>query len=226
MSPVVKARFLDVAESLYARSGTDALTIKNVATDANSFVSELTYNFDSKERLIEAVLLRALAPAYDERMYLLSSLRSSSECRNLTPAEIVVSILLPTVRAIITPRLHPDRTATLRRAASDDTTLVRRILIAHGNTLGKMQHQAFIASALPLSAAEASFRKLSYFGARAGVNTYEMLTQALASGFAPIDALTKIACLVEILFETRRSFSDVSALVRKTCEMTMPLPRI
>jgi len=56
-----RERLLDAAEALFARSGFDAVSIRDIAADAGVNVAAVNYHFNSKDGLYQEVLRRVVA---------------------------------------------------------------------------------------------------------------------------------------------------------------------
>jgi len=78
-TPGTKDRILDAAEKLFADEGFTATSLRAITTEAGVNLAAVNYHFGSKDRLIEAVFERRLAPLNHERISLLDALEGSDE---------------------------------------------------------------------------------------------------------------------------------------------------
>jgi len=63
-----KQRLLDAAETLFAQRGCHATSVRAITREAGANLAAVGYHFGSKEKLIQAVIDRRLAPLNRERL--------------------------------------------------------------------------------------------------------------------------------------------------------------
>jgi len=73
-----KRRIMDAAEALFADNGYDAVSMRDVASNANVLVSQITYHFSTKENVFEEVIARRAVELNRRRRELLRDLRGGS----------------------------------------------------------------------------------------------------------------------------------------------------
>jgi AcrR family transcriptional regulator len=88
-------KILDAAERLFADGGYAATSLRSIMALAEVNVAAVHYHFRSKEALLEAVLLRRVGPANEERLRLLEEYER--ECGGEPTVEgVLEAFLLPT----------------------------------------------------------------------------------------------------------------------------------
>jgi AcrR family transcriptional regulator len=68
-----KTRILDAAEKLFGEKGFDATSLRDITTEADVNLAAVNYHFQSKESLIEAVIVRGAGPMKQQRVDLLEA---------------------------------------------------------------------------------------------------------------------------------------------------------
>src|SRR5258708_1763757 len=68
-----KTRILDAAEKLFGMSGFEATSLRDITTEAQVNLAAVNYHFQSKESLIDAVIVRRLEPVNRRRMEMLDA---------------------------------------------------------------------------------------------------------------------------------------------------------
>jgi AcrR family transcriptional regulator len=68
-----KTRILDAAEKLFGEKGFDATSLRDITTEADVNLAAVNYHFQTKESLIEAVILRGAAPVNGRRLAMLEA---------------------------------------------------------------------------------------------------------------------------------------------------------
>ncbi len=71
--PDTKTRILDAAEKLFGENGFDATSLRDITTEADVNLAAVNYHFQTKDSLIEAVILRGAAPVNDRRLAMLDA---------------------------------------------------------------------------------------------------------------------------------------------------------
>jgi|WetSurMetagenome_2_1015567.scaffolds.fasta_scaffold182132_2 AcrR family transcriptional regulator len=73
-----KTRILDAAERLFAESGFNATSLREITREAQVNLAAVNYHFQNKESLILAVLSRKLAPIEKRRLEMLDEIERAS----------------------------------------------------------------------------------------------------------------------------------------------------
>lgn len=92
-----KERILAAAESLFARQGFSATSLRNVIAEAGVNLAAVHYHFGSREKLVQAVFGWRFDPINQERLVLLSALEDGRD--RVTVEKILDCLLLPILRA-------------------------------------------------------------------------------------------------------------------------------
>jgi AcrR family transcriptional regulator len=71
-------RILDVAERMFAEYGFELTSLRALTTEAGVNLAAVHYHFGSKERLLEAVLMRLVAPVNEMRLSMLDALEADA----------------------------------------------------------------------------------------------------------------------------------------------------
>jgi AcrR family transcriptional regulator len=131
-TPETKDRILDAAESLFARQGFSATSLRSVIAEAGVNLAAVHYHFGPREDLIRAVFARRFDPINRERIELLLALGEPVSGRRTggKRLEQVLDILLrPLLNAA---RERPDEwmavSQLVGRAHTDSDFTVRQIL--------------------------------------------------------------------------------------------------
>lgn len=85
-----RTRILDAAERLFARSGFDAVPVREIMREADTRLGLMSYYFTSKEALLEAVVERRSGQVNDRRRARLAAITAAGE----SSIEQVVDVLL------------------------------------------------------------------------------------------------------------------------------------
>lgn len=98
MNPCIdtSAQILRTAETLFARHGVEAVSVRQIQEKAGANVAAVHYHFGSRDDLIRAVLRRRAEPLNARRIALLEAL----EAAHPTPAPLALEDVL---RAFVTP---------------------------------------------------------------------------------------------------------------------------
>src|SRR5579863_7990370 len=68
-----KTRLLDAAEKLFGQNGFDATSLRDITHEAQVNLAAVNYHFQSKESLIDAVIVRRLEPVNRRRLGMLDA---------------------------------------------------------------------------------------------------------------------------------------------------------
>ena len=92
-------RLLDAAEILFAEKGFEAVSLRDITSEAEANFAAVNYHFGGKENLIGAVLARHAMPINAERIALLDTLLAREE--KPTVREVVDAFLRPMVTRVL-----------------------------------------------------------------------------------------------------------------------------
>lgn len=132
-----KTRILDAAEKLFSENGFDATSLRDITTEADVNLAAVNYHFQSKDSLIEAVIMRRAGPINERRIAML-------EAAGLHPTieEILEAFVAPVLEA------DYDTVAPLMGRVLASPDVMKRVFRVHMESLGRRFGDA-IAKALP-----------------------------------------------------------------------------
>jgi AcrR family transcriptional regulator len=104
-----RTRLMRVAERLVARSGYDAVSIRDITSAAHADVSAIHYHFGSKHQLVASILEQRLSEMSERRAPLVEALQAAE---HPTPLDVVRCLVGPTAERAA----KPGRTARQREA--------------------------------------------------------------------------------------------------------------
>src|SRR2546423_1616319 len=97
-----KQRILDVAEQQFAEQGFAGTSLRRIIAEAEVNLAAVHYHFHSKESLLEAVLMRRMAPLNEERLALLTSVEQGASKEEGAALEDILSAFIgPPMRLIL-----------------------------------------------------------------------------------------------------------------------------
>ena len=88
-----KTRILDAAEKLFGQNGFDATSLRDITAEAQVNLAAVNYHFQSKESLIDAVIVRRLEPVNRRRMEMLDAAGSAPSLEQIIEAFIAPVVL-------------------------------------------------------------------------------------------------------------------------------------
>jgi len=114
-----KSRILEATECLVAERGFDAVSLRDITSDAEVNVAAVNYHFGSKEKLFEAIQCRYIEPINDERLRMIAELTNAGR--------------VAAVREILEAFMRPFLTVVKRSEMSEKLffTLMGRCVIDH-----------------------------------------------------------------------------------------------
>jgi AcrR family transcriptional regulator len=98
-----KERLLNAAEKLFAVDGFSAVTVRQIAKEAEADISLVYYHFQSKRNLFESVLMRRAKYINDLRLNELEKIEQRHPNDNPTVEEIIYAFVYPLLQ-----KLHED----------------------------------------------------------------------------------------------------------------------
>jgi AcrR family transcriptional regulator len=174
--PDTKTRILDAAEKLFGEKGFDATSLRDITTEADVNLAAVNYHFQSKDSLIEAVILRAASPVNGRRLAMLEA---------AGPKATVEQI----VEAFITPVLEYDfqPMAPLMARVLSSPEVMRRVFKQHIETLSRRFVDAIAVAVPELSQEERMWRLHFTAGAMAHTVTRAPVMRDLFGGVLDIN---------------------------------------
>lgn len=101
MPPDTKDRILDSAELLFAQHGFAATSLRAITDSASVNLASVNYHFQSKDALVQAVLMRRLNPVNQRRMDMLNELLRRSPGYRPEVEEILEAFYRPVVEEVM-----------------------------------------------------------------------------------------------------------------------------
>jgi AcrR family transcriptional regulator len=166
-----KTKILDAAEKLFGIKGFDATSLRDITTEADVNLAAVNYHFQSKESLIEAVIMRGAAPVNHKRIAMLEAAGPNPTIEQL-------------IEAFIGPVLEQDfePMAPLMARVLASPEIMKRVFKQHMDTLTRRFAEC-VAKALPeLSPAEVMWRLHFTAGAMAHTVTRAPVLRDLFGG--------------------------------------------
>jgi AcrR family transcriptional regulator len=160
-----KERILDAAERLFAGTGFEATSLRNITTEADVNLAAVNYHFGSKEKLIAAVFSRRLEPMNRERIALLDALEARGAPNSRDLVAIVEAFVGPPLRMSRDPeRGGPAFMRLMGHAMTQPSDQIRQLLTEQFRDVG-LRFIAAIQRCVPeLPEAEAVWRLLFMAG--------------------------------------------------------------
>ena len=188
--PGTKGRILDAAEKLFGQNGFDATSLRDITTEAQVNLAAVNYHFQTKESLIDAVIIRRIEPVSRRRMEML-------DAAGLSPS------LEQVIEAFVSPVLEADMLRAvpmIGRVFADPTHFAVRILGEHLAPVRRRFDEAFSA-ALPDLPAEERFWRVHFM---AGAMTHllafwEVLPMMTPLSIEPLNRQQAVSRLVRFL---------------------------
>ena len=166
-----KTKILDAAEKLFGEKGFDATSLRDITKEADVNLAAVNYHFQSKESLIEAVIMRGAAPVNQKRIAMLEAAGPNPTIEQL-------------IEAFIGPVLEQDfePMAPLMARVLASPEIMKRVFKQHMDTLSRRFAEC-VAKALPeLSPAEVMWRLHFTAGAMAHTVTRAPVLRDLFGG--------------------------------------------
>ncbi len=185
--PDTKTRILDAAEKLFGEKGFDATSLRDITTEADVNLAAVNYHFQSKDSLIEAVIMRGASPINQKRLAMLEAAGPKA-----TVEQIVEAFIGPVLEADFEPM------APLMARVLASPEIMQRVFKHSMEALSRRFAEA-IAIALPeLSPAERIWRLHFTAGAMAHTVTRAPLMREMFGGVLDLkDRKLLIARLVK-----------------------------
>jgi AcrR family transcriptional regulator len=185
-----KTRILDAAEKLFGQNGFDATSLRDITTEAQVNLAAVNYHFQSKESLIDAVIIRRIEPVSRRRMEMLDVAGPSPSLEQVIEAFVSPVLEADVLRAV----------PMIGRVFADPTQFAVRILGEHLAPVRRRFDEAFSA-ALPGLPAEERFWRVHFM---AGAMTHllafwEVLPRMTPLAIEPLNRQQAVSRLVRFL---------------------------
>ena len=103
-----RARILLSAEALFAERGFEVVSLREITGAAGVNVAAVNYHFGSKDKLIDAVVIRHLSPVNEERLRQLDKLEERYSEAPIPVEEILKAFLSPVLDHIASGEMSED----------------------------------------------------------------------------------------------------------------------
>ncbi len=185
-----KTKILDAAEKLFGQNGFDATSLRDITAEAQVNLAAVNYHFQSKESLIDAVVVRRLEPVNRRRMEMLDAAGAAPSL------ELIIE-------AFVSPVLEADvwnGLPMIGRVFSDPAQFAVRIFQKHLGPVAR-RFEAALRTARPDLPAEECFWRLHFM---AGAMTHllilwDALPLMTPLPIEPIDRHTMVRRMVQFL---------------------------
>jgi AcrR family transcriptional regulator len=158
-----KSRILDTAEKLFAENGFSETSLRDITTEAAVNLAAVNYHFQSKDSLIDAVILRRIEPVNCGRIEMLNAAGPDP-----TVEQIVEAYLTP---IILIGHPTPAWVPLVGRILSSPDLFLERVFKKHLAAMSQRFGEA-LAKALPELGREELLWRMHFMG---GVMTHVLL---------------------------------------------------
>jgi AcrR family transcriptional regulator len=148
-----KIKILDAAEKLFGEKGFEATSLRDITAAAQVNLAAVNYHFQSKDSLIDAVILRRIQPVNRRRIEMLDAAG-----RDPTVEQIIEAFLAPIVE-----RPMPALVPLMGRILSTPDLFVERVFKKHLKAISQRFSEAF-ARALPDLPLEERMWRMHFMG--------------------------------------------------------------
>jgi AcrR family transcriptional regulator len=149
-----RTSLLDAAETLFGSVGLQA-SVRDITAAAGVNLAAVNYHFQSKEKLIGAVLERRAAPVNAERLQMLDEYEAEAAGNPVAVEKILTAFLIPT-REIMDE--HPQFLRFAGRVITDPGEGMREVLAAQFGEVAQRFHSALCRALHPLPPEEVWLR--------------------------------------------------------------------
>jgi AcrR family transcriptional regulator len=96
-SAATRETILETAERLFAHNGLEATSIRDITAAARANLGAINYHFGTKQKLVEAVFLRRIAPVNERRLELLNQAEAEAGLQPLALEKLLEAMIRPAV---------------------------------------------------------------------------------------------------------------------------------
>lgn len=123
-----KSRILEISARLFAEHGLDAISVRDITSEAQVNIGAINYYFQSKEQLVHEIFETLLRPLQHKRLALLDQIEDQAGDGPLDLEQVLRALIEPTVRSSVgedalspyLPRLMFQTYAVTRRSIGDE----------------------------------------------------------------------------------------------------------
>ncbi|MBB4860313.1 AcrR family transcriptional regulator [Novosphingobium chloroacetimidivorans] len=126
-----KSRILEISARLFAEHGFNAISVRDITSEAGVNIGAVNYYFQSKEQLFHEIFETLLRPLQRERIALLDQIEAEAVDASPDPERILRALIEPTIRSSVgkdalspyLPRLMFQTYAVARQSIGDDVAV-------------------------------------------------------------------------------------------------------
>jgi AcrR family transcriptional regulator len=166
-----KTRILDAAAKLFGENGFDATSLRDITTEADVNLAAVNYHFQSKEILIEAVIMRSAGPLNERRLAMLDA---------AGPKATIEQVIEAFVGPVLEQNFEPMAPLMSRVLASPE--VMERVFKQHMEKLSRRFADSAAAALPKVSRTELMWRLHFTAGAMAHTVTRAPMLQHLFGG--------------------------------------------
>lgn len=138
-------KILNAAERLFAQSGLERVSMRDITRAAGVNLAAINYHFGSKDGLIEAVFDRRLTPLNEQRLAALAMVERAAGKRPPRVEAILGALIRPVVALALDPNLGAATfTGLMGRCLAEPGELFERLIQKHFETLVGRFHAALL----------------------------------------------------------------------------------
>ncbi|HYA11713.1 MAG TPA: TetR family transcriptional regulator [Thermodesulfovibrionales bacterium] len=158
-----KQQILNAAESLFAREGYQATSMRAITESARVNLAAVNYHFGSKEALFEAIFERRLRPLNEVRQKRLKEIRDEARRQGLKPGarEILRAFIEPALRFKESSKGEVDFTILIGRSFIDPDDTAQKIFFRLMKPVSRVMLE-MLSEALPELPREAIFWRYQF----------------------------------------------------------------
>ncbi|MBO9663746.1 TetR/AcrR family transcriptional regulator [Dokdonella sp.] len=143
-----KARLLEATEELFIEHGYEAMSLRQITTQAGANLAAVNYHFGSKEALIQELLSQRFDRLNEERLQLLSTCEQEYGEQTMDVSTVLSVLFAPGLRLTRSAAGGPNFLRLLGRVYSDPSPFIREYLREHYESISGRFFEAF-SRALP-----------------------------------------------------------------------------
>ena len=154
-----KGKILDAAERLFAQSGLERVSMRDITRAAGVNLAAVNYHFGSKDGLIEAVFDRRLTPLNARRLAALAEVEAAAGKRRPEVEAVLGALIRPVVALALDPELGAVTfTGLMGRCLAEPGERCEKLMQKHFETVVVRFHAALLRAIPKLSREELFWR--------------------------------------------------------------------
>jgi AcrR family transcriptional regulator len=201
-----KSKILDAAERLFGIKGFDATSLRDITAEADVNLAAVNYHFQSKDSLIDAVVLRRIEPVNRRRFEMLDAAGPNPAIEQILAAFIAPVLQLDLHRVV----------PLLGRTISDPQQFVERVFNKHLQDVSRRFNEALSLVLPDLPPTERLWRLNFTVGVMTHVLSWSPVFEKISGGLCTVT--DREALLDRIVNFTAAGFR--ASLPQAACEKT------